>query len=213
MSYPVTPWYLQGRALLSAHWIDVDRARSEVPPALEIQSVLPGKTLGCVLLARYETGSVLEYSELIVVPALVKHEGQLGGWISPIYVDDVSSVNGGRDIWGLPKQLAEFAWTEDTIEVSQQGRLLCGAARRSRWFSLPNSWQLPITGQVFCQRKSELALFKSRVQGQTHIASTQLTVPPTSPFAHLALEQPWLEIELTDLKLTVEEPHRLSLIP
>lgn len=212
MAYPVAPWYLQGRALLTLHWIDTDRARPWVPAALEIQSILPGKTLGGVLLASYGAGSVLEYNELIVTPALVNHEGNIGTWISHIYVDDVDSVAGGREIWGLPKQLADFHWGAKAIEVAQPEVSLCRAEPKSRWLSLPDFWQPSLTGHTFCQRGAELAQFKSHLQGQLHVANTHLSLPANSPFADLCLGQPWLAIEISDLKLTVEAPQRLRLI-
>jgi hypothetical protein len=79
MAYPPTPWTLQGYALLTSQLIDVERVRPLIPSELDIISVLPGKTLGGVYLSYYGSGSVLEYSELIVNAALVRCSGKIGG--------------------------------------------------------------------------------------------------------------------------------------
>ena len=103
MNYPAAPWKLKGYALQTLNLIEVEKARNFVPPELEIVSVLPGKTLGGIYLSAYQSGSILEYNELIVVPGLVRYQNKTATWISHIYVDDEKSVAGGREIWGLPK--------------------------------------------------------------------------------------------------------------
>jgi acetoacetate decarboxylase len=72
----------------------------------------------------------LEYSELIVIAGLVRYSGQIGGWVSHIYVDNADSVAGGRNIWGLPKELAEFIWEKNTSANSAfKNRLLVRQGR------------------------------------------------------------------------------------
>lgn len=112
MSYPQAPWILQGDAVQTLHLVNVEQVRSLVPLELDIISVWPGKTVASVYLSYYGSNSVLEYSELIIVPAVVSYQGKIGSWISHIYVDHVDSVAGGREIWGLPKELADFEWQE-----------------------------------------------------------------------------------------------------
>jgi acetoacetate decarboxylase len=125
MTYPQAPWKLQGYALQTLNAVNIEDSRSFVPPELEIISIFPGKTLGGVYLSAYESGSILEYNELIVVAALVSYKGKIGSWISHIYVDNEDSVAGGREIWGLPKEMAQFTWTSNSVSVSQQEKQLC----------------------------------------------------------------------------------------
>src|SRR5919199_4290949 len=121
MPYPAPPWTLQGYALQTLQLIDVERVRPLIPPEFDIVSVLPGKTIGGVYLSYYGSGSVLEYSELIVAAGMVRYSGKIGGWISHIYVDNPDSVAGGRNIWGLPKELAEFTWERGEHITVRQG--------------------------------------------------------------------------------------------
>jgi acetoacetate decarboxylase len=108
MSYPSAPWPLQGDAVHTLQLVDRVRARAVVPSALDMVSGLPGQTLGVVSLASDGPGSVLPYNELIVVPALTRSGIHAGWWISHLTVDHPDALAGGREIWGLPKELAQF---------------------------------------------------------------------------------------------------------
>lgn len=185
MPYPPAPWKAKGFAVQTLRLIDVDRARRFVPSELDVVSVLPGKTVGAVYVADYGPGSALEYSELIVASALTRRGRTLRFWISHIYVDSQDSMAGGREIWGLPKEMAEFAWDQDRqeVEVRRDGRLLCGLrSGKPRWL-LP----MPIFLPTFSTLGPDLLSFVATVRGRVGIAGGHLTVPTDSPFADLDL--------------------------
>src|ERR687886_1732847 len=197
MTYPQAPWTLQGYALQTLQLIDVERVRPLIPPEFDIVSVLPGKTIGGVYLAYYGSGSVLEYSELIVAAAMVGYSGKIGGWVSHIYVDNGDSVAGGREIWGLPKELAEFTWEKGTrtasgyencVTVRQGEQTLCQLSYNHQTLGLP----LPFSGDVFSTRSESILLFNGKFEGSVGIVGSQLQVPVESPFASLGLDRPWL---------------------
>ena len=112
MRYPAPPWHLNGEFI--------------VVPAL----VRP-RALGGVLLANYTSGTLV-YRELIVF----SHATARGMVISHIYVDDEQSLSGGREIWGLPKELATFEYGPARFRPPRTpscSRRASGAARaRSR---------------------------------------------------------------------------------
>src|SRR5437867_5261733 len=124
MLYPPAPWTLQGNAIQTLQFVDSARVRPLIPPALKLVSPWPGRTLGGLYLARYGPGSTLEYNELIVVAALTRGAGRFGIWVSHIYVDDPASMAGGREIWGLPKELAEFDREPGGVIARQGDRVL-----------------------------------------------------------------------------------------
>lgn len=208
MSYPAPPWKLQGQAVQTLHLLDIDRIRSQVPPELGIVPVLPGKTLGGVYLATYTAGSSLEYHELIVVAAIVARRGKIGPWISHIYVDNMDSLAGGREIWGLPKELAEFTWNHQTsrIRVTQGETTLCQLTHEPP-FSL---WSQPIAAISFGKQAQHLLWFVA--QAQLHLAwlKAKVQIGPDSPFSDLGLGQPWLAFYGTELDLTVNPPQTLT---
>jgi hypothetical protein len=82
---------------------------------------------GGIMLADY-AGGTLRYHELIVFSGLV---------VSRIYVDSPESMRGGRAIWRLPKELAEFDYSRTAVEVRQGGRVLLRAAIRRRRGRIP----------------------------------------------------------------------------
>jgi hypothetical protein len=211
MAYPKTPWTLQGYALLTSQLIDVERVRLFIPPEFEIVSVLPGKTVGGVYVSNYTSGSVLEYSELIVNAGMVRYSGKVGGWVSHIYVDNADSVAGGREIWGLPKELAEFTWEksnhatsgyDNCLTVRQGGQTLCRLSYNQPSFGL----QLPLSGDVFSTLSDSILLFKSKFESRVGVVGSKLEIPELSPFASLGLDRPWLTFYLEGLHLGVDAP-------
>ena len=207
MTYPPAPWQLKGYAVQSLHLVDVEKARSFVPEELEIVSFLPGKTLGIVYLSSYETGSVLEYNELIVTAAFVRYQDKVGNWISHIYVDNEDSVAGGREIWSLPKELAEFSWENDSVTVTQGDRQLCRLNYKKAWFSFNSWWTNTIILRVISGLGSELLFFKGDCEGKLGLLKGSLKVPADSPFAALNLGRPKLTMKLNELNLFVGVPY------
>jgi acetoacetate decarboxylase len=201
MSYPAAPWRLKGYGLQTVHLVDIDRVRHLVPAHLQIFSCFPGKTLGSIYVGRYEAESTLHYSEMIVVPALIHHQGKLGVWISHIYVDNPDSVAGGRAIWGLPKETAEFAWEGTrSVIVKRDDRLLC---------QLRSTWQLPeiehpIQVPAFSIVNQQLSHFSGKGKVRWRGGNIDLQMPIGSPLRDLG--KPLGAIRLRALDLSVERP-------
>ncbi|MEG5015781.1 MULTISPECIES: acetoacetate decarboxylase family protein [unclassified Microcoleus] len=212
MVYPPAPWHLQGYAVETLQLVDVARVRPLVPSELEIVSLLPGKTLGGIYISSYGLGSVMEYNELIVVSAIANYAGKWGAWISHIYVDNPNSVAGGREIWGLPKELAQFSWEGSPsvkaaplgyrVTVRQENRQLCSLNYSQQSLVLP----LPFSGNVFSADSSNLLLFKGGLQSHIGLIKGELEVAEESPFASLNLGQPLLTVACEDMRLKVAAP-------
>lgn len=208
MTYPQAPWTLQGYSIQSLQLIDIEQARPLVPTELEIVSVFPGKTLGGIYVASYETGSTLLYNELIVVGALTRYANQVGSWVSHIYVDNPDSVAGGREIWGLPKQLAQFVWEQGSqkrVSVYQGNQLLC---RFEQSWQIP-TWRQPLKVTSFSMRDADLLSFEAEASANFSLLGADLQVPSGSPFHHLSLDQPKLVFYADSLRLSVGSPQRL----
>ncbi|MEG5057948.1 acetoacetate decarboxylase family protein [Microcoleus sp. A2-C5] len=212
MVYPPAPWNLQGYAIQTLQLLDVARVRPLVPSELEIVSVLPGKTLGGVYISSYGLGSMMEYNELIVVSAIANYAGKWGAWISHIYVDNPHSVAGGREIWGLPKELAQFSWEgNDSVKatplgyrvtVSQANRQLCSLNYSKQSLALPVSF----SGNVFSALSSNLLLFKGEFNSRIGLLRGELEIPEDSHFANLNLSQPLLTVGCEDMRLIAGAP-------
>ncbi|BAY35024.1 hypothetical protein NIES2107_69350 (plasmid) [Nostoc carneum NIES-2107] len=202
MSYPQAPWMLQGDAVQSLHLVNVEQVRSLVPLELDIISVWPGKTVASVYLSYYGSNSVLEYSELIVVPAIVSYQGKIGGWISHIYVDHVDSVAGGREIWGLPKELADFEWQENNVTVRQGKRKLCTLNYTQKSLA----WRQWLGASSFSAMGADLLVFAAEMESRLGLINSKLEVPRESPFAGICLGQPFLTTSYQEMSLKVSAP-------
>lgn len=202
MTYPQAPWTLQGYAIVTLQLIDIVRVRALIPSELDIISVWPGKTVGGVYVASY-SDSVLQYNELIVVAAMTRRANKFGAWISHIYVDHPDSVAGGREIWGLPKELAQFTWEQQScVHVSQGDQLLC---------SLNHEWQLPswrqqLTGYTFSTLDTDLLHFEAKSDLSLCLGGAKLQVPRESPFFEVGLSKAWLNFYCDRLRLVVNPP-------
>jgi acetoacetate decarboxylase len=103
----------------------------------ELLLIPSGFTRG-LLLATY-TGGTLAYHELIVFGT--------GLVVSHIYVDDERSLAGGRDIWKLPKELADFTVSGGRFTARRDGELLVDARIRRRTGVVPLPLLAPAIGR------------------------------------------------------------------
>ncbi|AFY58927.1 acetoacetate decarboxylase [Rivularia sp. PCC 7116] len=206
MTYPAAPWHLKGYAVQTLQLVDIDKASKFIPSELEIVSLLPGKTLGSIYISCYESGSLLTYNELIAAPGLVRYQGKIGGWISHIYVDNLDSVAGGREIWGLPKEMADFSWNNGSVSVSQNNRELCSLSYQKSFLNLSTWWQQELSAGCFGGLGSELLFFDNNFKTQVALLQGKLEIPQYSPFASLNLDKPLFTLNLQKLELMAGVP-------
>jgi hypothetical protein len=206
MTYPPAPWNLKGYAFQTLQLVDIEQASKFIPSELEIVSLLPGKTLGSIYISAYERGSLLKYNELIVVPGFVGYQGKFGGWISHIYVDNPDSVAGGREIWGLPKEMAEFSWSNGSVRVSQNNRELCSLSYQKGLFNLSTWWQQQLSAGSFGGLASELLFFDNQFKTQVALMQGKLAISQESPFVSLSLNKPLCTFNLQQLELIAGIP-------
>lgn len=104
--YPAAPWTMEGQLWLSLFRVghDVDARR-------------PRGVYG-VALVSYEEPSPLTYSELLV--ARVVKEPLRAVSITDIWVDSPASVAGGRELWAIPKELADFRVSRERGTVRER---------------------------------------------------------------------------------------------
>lgn len=210
VSYPPPPWNLAGHGVQTVHTVDIRDVRPLVPEELSIVQVWPGRTIGVVAFAHYGPGSVLEYDELIVAPALVRHQGRIGVWVSHIYVDDPMSVRGGREIWGVPKELAEFEWQDDgsvgTVTARQNGMPICSTRVRRRWWLMRKRMQFP----TFSRLGGRLIRFVGDATGRVGWGRGEVHIPPESPFGSIRMSKPRLALWLDSMSLVCGKPETVG---
>ncbi|HTL88449.1 MAG TPA: acetoacetate decarboxylase family protein, partial [Leptolyngbya sp.] len=197
----------KGHGFFTLHLVDFSVAAKLIPKDLEIVQVFPGKTIGGLVLGRYEPSSTLAYGELIIVPGLVRYGSKIGAWISHIYVDNVRSIAGGREIWGLPKEEAQFFWHPEGGAIVQQGeQTLCDF--RYAWQL--NLWRLRGQFDTYSKPQAELRQFESSAIGNLSLISSRLEIPNSSPFATVIDSQPWMALKAESLDVTVAAPRSVN---
>jgi hypothetical protein len=183
--HPPAPWRLRGEAAIVIIGVREHAARVFPRPAGVELLHAGGWTLGGALLARYDEHATLPYQELIVFSGVARAAGRLALVVTHIYVDSLPSLRGGREIWGLPKELADFSWASRKVTVEQDGRPLLHASfrRRPGRLLLP----MPLYAPVFGDRGGVTV----HAAGWGHLRGTpavaDFDVPRTSPFAGLGL--------------------------
>jgi hypothetical protein len=107
VSYPAAPWPMVGSL-----WLTLFRLGARV------DDLRPAGLYGAAFVS-YDEGSPLTYSELLVArPAAPTGGGGRRISITDIWVDSPASVAGGRELWAIPKHLADF-----TLESEHRGPL------------------------------------------------------------------------------------------
>lgn len=210
MSYPPAPWTLKGYAYMTVYPIDITTAKKYIPTGLEIVQTLPGKTIGGVLLGNYQAGSTLTYGELIVIAGLVKQGGKIGSWISHIYVDNPDSIAGGREIWGLPKEEAQFFWQPNEqggVTVRQGDQVLCDYSYGWQF----NLWRQGGKFSTYSQLGSDLMIFDEAAIANLILVGSRLNVPASSPFADLVNAQPWIAVKAEAMEIGISEPRTVGM--
>lgn len=192
---PAAPWHLKSQmGFIQVGLVPVEHVRPLLPSGTQVVTVVPGHTLHVLAAARYEAGSTLTYSELLVAPALVRTETGIGLFPTRLYVDDQTSLRGGHAIWSLPKELAEFEWVEChepaqglfgkegksfELTVRQGGAPLLEAWWMPRYWSVPYRTRLPVVSE----RDRKLQLWHAEASARVQLATRHFETPANSPLA------------------------------
>ena len=136
-AYPPAPWRFRGQL-----WVGVLPARHRLHVPADLRPLGSPSRL-VVGLVRYREGT-LRYDELAFGP-LVRRGRRAGLLIDRIWVSDATSVRGGRGIWDLPKELAEFTWTDRSVRVTDRDGPVAELAFRPGRLRLPPV-PLPLPG-------------------------------------------------------------------
>lgn len=133
--------------------------------------------LGAVILADYKHSNVGPYQELIFIPGLFKLGGTWAFSISKIWVSSEASLQNGRRNWGIPKELANFTFTNSPsgtkLKVQKGESLFFEASLKSNGPSVPFSSRfLPLVRLVQEWEHQRLGC-KPRASGKLKLASLE----------------------------------------
>lgn len=111
----LAPWTLTGRGFILLYRFPEEFVRESgfLPDEWK---VMRWSGRGYVMLVDYQDSPVGPYHELLFIPGKTRIGGERLNTISKIYVDSLDSMNNGRNNWGIPKELADFSWSEEGCE-------------------------------------------------------------------------------------------------
>ena len=194
MTYPPEPWYLGGSLLASAFLVDGAVFRDALPAgrhALRFGS----KVVVGVASASYVPGGVLAYEELLVaLPTWGR--GGLRITIPQIWVDSAQSREGGRALWGIPKELAVFERSDTRAAMNGAEMVLEGRTGRAL---LPGMRQLalPILQSV----EGGSILSHNRVIGRIRSLRARWSFAADGPLGYLAGHTPFVSFAVRDASI------------
>ena len=199
--YPPEPWELRGQMHLTVWRV----------PAADLPHLSPGleavRTGGTALVITawviYEPGGVLSYRELLVA-ALAHQDWRPLGTITDIWVDSISSVHGGRELWGLPKQLASFHIDGANCAAVGAGDELIASATVRPIGDLPGRWRGSCT--VAQQRADGLMLVPVSFTSGMRLIRISWEFAPGGPLGWLAGARPVFSTSLRDFTLCFGRP-------
>jgi hypothetical protein len=196
-AYPPEPWNLTGQAHISGWRI----------PATELP-VLPGGVSPVTLRGQafvfaawidYQEPGQLAYHELLSATAV--RGKRTTASITEIWVDSEVSLAGGRELWGIPKDLAALDFTGGRAFTAS-------AATADDWiataaFSARGGLPLALPGGFDIAQTLDGRLKHSAVGSKAipQLASASWNINPAGPLGYLAGRHPFVSLNLRDFTL------------
>ncbi|GAB7042276.1 MULTISPECIES: acetoacetate decarboxylase family protein [Catenuloplanes] len=192
MPYPPEPWHLKGRMHVSLWLVPA----ADLPPHPQGLTAPPVTIAGRVPVGTawvsYQPGGVLTYRELLAA-RLVRDHGRPRATITEIWVDSESSRDGGRELWGIPKDLAELAVDPPVLSAAGIARALLREGPR-----LPGRW--PVGLRVLQMLHGHPRT--TRVRGRAALRPGRVVWSPEGPLGYLAGRRPLFSVTLADFDVT-----------
>jgi hypothetical protein len=182
--YPAEPWDLHGHAYVGVWLLPRDVAPAPSAPGTKAVTLL-GRAIVCAAFFVYEEPSPLTYDE-IMATVLVREGWRPRVSITHIWVNSVASRDGGRRLWAIPKDLADFDVARHSSYAAQGIGSL--AVRRSR--RLP--WWLPVGFRIAQDRAGTLLVSPVTGRIRLGLATARWSLAGDGPLAFLNGRRPLL---------------------
>jgi hypothetical protein len=206
--FPDEPWRLRGQLVASVFLVPPADAPVGVPPGWSPVR-LAGRVVVGVAWVDYEPGGVLAYRELMAT-VLVRRGWRVLPTVLAIWVDSEASRDGGRALWGIPKQLAAFDYSAGRLSACEDAGPIATASRRPM-FTAPGRW--PLTFSIVQTLAGRALVSPVRVRGRLGVTRMSFDAVPGGPLGYLTSRRPLLSFALRDFRMRfgVDPARRRSL--
>lgn len=151
------PWTLRGDGYMLFYLLPPEQTRDDTFAPLELAGRQVGR-ITIVILVDYRESNAGAYREIFIAPGAFRFfDDRVYRSVTKIYVETQASVVGGRQNWGIPKELAAFEIRAEgpgveTYVASSGGSPFAEMTLRSHAPGLPAApWMLPLTFRRFAQ--------------------------------------------------------------
>jgi hypothetical protein len=198
VGYPPEPWHLRGQLHLSL-WLlpaaDVPPLPPALRPTVRVLTIAGRAVVGTAWVG-YQAGSVLEYRELLAAVA-VRRGLRPAVTITHIWVDSESSRDGGRELWGIPKDLATLTVATGAGGVSTasgiaESMIQSGRRALGRW---------PFRFSLVQELDGRPAVSPVRGSSRLHRARITWSGVSGGPLGWLAGRRPLLSLSFRDFRM------------
>ncbi|MCP4134219.1 MAG: acetoacetate decarboxylase family protein [bacterium] len=166
----------------------------------------PFSGFGTMMLVDYRDSDAGPYGELLFSPGRFRYEGKRFHSVTKIYVSSMVSVLNGRENWGIPKEQADFSFTElkgsrERITVAKDGVVFFDAVIRKRGPRFPITTKVvPLPLVQFLDNKSFITRFFGKGKGRfAKIESMEIN---NSFFPDISENKPMTSIGVEDFEIT-----------
>jgi hypothetical protein len=219
------PWTLRGRGFVLVYRFERHWALEHgFIPESRYSSFIGG--FGAVMLVDYLESNCGPYRELLLVPGRFRlNNGSVHYAVTKIYVSTKMSVDSGIANWGIPKELADFAWDsnagQDQIKVLKGGQTVLEARFSSDGLGVPvNTNWLPAAWLTLAQPELEpdltprdrgqILLTAPSAAGAMRLARIQQLCADPHHFPNLESLKPWLVVKANPFTMQFPIPRRTS---
>lgn len=201
-TYPGEPWQLRGQLHASALLIPLAALPLELPPGWRPVRI-GGRGVVGVAWVSYEPGGVLSYRE-VMATVLVRRGLRVLPHIFAIWVDSAASRDGGRALWGIPKELAEFDFAGGRFAARDAaGPIAVATVRPAR--SVPGRW--PVRFSVVQSADGAAKVSPVRSRSGLALARVALDAAAGGPLGFLAGHRPLVSFTLRDFEMSFGRRH------
>lgn len=199
--YPPEPWELRGQLHASVLLVPARDVPLDLPAGCRPVRLGRHAIVG-VVWVEYEPGGVLDYRELMAT-ALLRRGLRPVPSVVAIWVDSPASREGGRALWGIPKELARFAFEPGADGTrfhawDPTGGIALGTVRRLA--KLPGRWPIAFSlAQRFAGGTKHSPV---RARAGVELGSATFDPDPTGPLRWLVGHRPWLTVTLRDFEMS-----------
>lgn len=198
-AYPPEPWLLRGDLHASVFLVPLADLPVDLPPGWRPLRLGRFGVVGTAWVT-YQPDGVLAYDELMST-LLVRRGWRVLPTITHIWVDSAASRDGGRELWGIPKQLAYFG---ALLATTDEGPIAVGSVTLR--VTLP--WRLPFGFAVVQRWAGSAKVTPVRVRARVGSSRATFAADPGGPLAFLARRRVLLSCSMTDFRMMFGRGHR-----